>query len=95
MRPLFLHNEADPRCLTEQFEYLLGPDVLVAPVWQAGQSEREVYLPEGSWVHLWTGKTYGKGEHTVPAPLGDTPVFYRADSCRAELMEGLRARFGA
>jgi alpha-glucosidase len=95
MRPLFLHNEADPRCLTEQFEYLLGPDVLVAPVWQAGQSEREVYLPEGSWVHLWTGKTYGKGEHTVPAPLGDTPVFYRADSCRAEMMEGLRARFGA
>ena len=91
-RPLFLHNEDDPRCYTEQFEYLLGPDILVAPVWQAGQSEREVYLPAGEWVHLWTGKEYGKGGHTVPAPLGDTPVFYRRSSRYAALMESIRAK---
>ena len=91
-RPLFLHNEDDPRCYTEQFEYLLGPDILVAPVWQAGQSEREVYLPAGEWVHLWTGKEYGKGGHTVPAPLGDTPVFYRRGSRHAALMESIRAK---
>ena len=93
-RPLFLHHEDDPRCLTEQFEYLLGPDVLVAPVWQAGQTEREVYLPEGSWVHLWTGKEYGKGDHKVPAPLGNTPVFYKSDSRWRGLMEEIRAGFG-
>ena len=93
-RPLFLHDEDDPRCLTEQFEYLLGPDVLVAPVWQAEQTERDVYLPEGSWVHLWTGKEYGRGDHTVPAPLGNTPVFYRADSRWRSLMEKIRAGFG-
>ena len=93
-RPLFLHHEDDPRCLTEQFEYLLGPDVLVAPVWQAGQTERDVYLPEGSWVHLWTGKEYGKGDHTVPAPLGNTPVFYKSDSRWSGLMEEIRAGFG-
>ncbi|MBO7373198.1 MAG: alpha-glucosidase, partial [Oscillospiraceae bacterium] len=93
-RPLFLHDEDDPRCLTEQFEYLLGPDVLVAPVWQAEQTERDVYLPEGRWVHLWTGKEYGRGDHTVPAPLGNTPVFYRADSRWRSLMEKIRAGFG-
>ena len=93
-RPLFLLDENDPRCLTEQFEYLLGPDVLVAPVWQAGQTERDVYLPEGSWVHLWTGKEYGKGDHTVPAPLGNTPVFYKSDSRWSGLMEEIRAGFG-
>ena len=43
-RPLFLHNEDDPRCYTEQFEYLLGPDVLVAPVWQEGRNDWTVYL---------------------------------------------------
>ena len=92
-RPLFLHNEGDPRCLTEQFEYLLGPDVLVAPVWQAGKTEWQVYLPEGNWIHLWTGKEYDKGDHTVPAPLGNTPVFYRAGSRWAGLMEELRDRY--
>jgi alpha-glucosidase len=93
-RALFLHNEDDPRCYTEQFEYLLGPDVLVAPVWQEGKEERQVYLPEGEWLHLWSGKLFGKGEHTVPAPLGDTPVFYRKGSRWAPLMEGIRVKHG-
>ena len=92
-RPLFLHHEDDPRCYTEQFEYLLGADVLVAPVWQSEQTERSVYLPEGEWIHLWTGKSYGQGDHAVPAPLGDTPVFYRKDSRWASLMENIRSRF--
>lgn len=92
-RPLFLHHEDDPRCYTEQFEYLLGPDVLVAPVWQAGQTEHTVYLPEGEWIHLWTGSSYRKGQHTVPAPLGDPPVFYQADSHWACLMTEIRNRF--
>ena len=92
-RPLFLHHEDDPRCYTEQFEYLLGPNVLVAPVWQSNQDSRTVYLPEGDWVHLWTGIHYGKGEHTVPAPLGDTPVFYLSNSDVALLMSEIRSRF--
>ena len=92
-RPLFLHHEDDPRCYTEQFEYLLGEDVLVAPVWQEAQTERSVYLPEGEWVHLWSGNFFGQGDHTVPAPLGDTPVFYRKDSRWASMMEDIRARF--
>ena len=92
-RPLFLHHEDDQRCYTEQFEYLLGPDVLVAPVWQEGKTEWEVYLPEGDWVHLWTGSHYGKGEHRIPAPLGNTPVFYRSGSKWAHLMEEIQDRF--
>ena len=56
---------------------MLGPDMLVAPVYLAGQIQWEVYLPEGSWIHLWTGEEYEKGSHTVPAGLGDTPVFYK------------------
>ena len=92
-RPLFLHHEDDSRCYSEQFEYLLGEDVLVAPVWQANQSVRTVYLPKGEWIHLWTGKAWPQGDHTIPAPLGDTPVFYRKDSRWAELMEDIRARF--
>ena len=92
-RPLFLHHEDDPRCYTEQFEYLLGPDVLVAPVWQEAQEARTVYLPEGEWIHLWSGMKFPKGEHTVPAPLGEPPVFYHAGSPSAPLLARIRQAF--
>ena len=93
-RPLFLHRENDRRCYTEQFEYFLGPDVLVAPVWQEAQTERLVYLPEGNWVHLWTGKEYTQGDHSIPAPLGYPPVFWQRDSRWAPLMEQIGRRYG-
>ena len=93
-RPLFLHHEDDPRCYTEQFEYLLGPDVLVAPVWQAAEQTHSVYLPEGDWVHLWTGESYGKGEHSVAAPMGCPPVFWRQGSRWAALLESIRRSYG-
>ena len=92
-RPLFLYYENDPHCRSEQFEYLLGRDVLVAPVWQAGQTERTVYLPDDAWIHLWTGEKYGKGEHAVPAPLGSTPVFYREGSRWSALLEQIRTDY--
>ncbi|MCI6733253.1 MAG: alpha-glucosidase [Lachnospiraceae bacterium] len=88
-RPLFLHNEEDERSYTEQFEYLLGPDVLVAPVYTEGAEDREVYLPSDGWIHLWTGNEYGKGIHTVEAKIGDTPVFYKKDSADAELFKAV------
>ncbi len=93
-RPLFLHNEDDEACYTNQFEYLLGPDILVAPVWQGGISDWEVYLPRGRWIHLWSGSPWQGGTCTVPAPLGWTPVFYREDSRWASLMEGIGRKYG-
>ena len=93
-RPLFIHHENDPRCYTEQFEYLLGPDVLVAPVWQNAKQEHTVYLPAGEWVHLWTGRVYDRGEHSVPAPMGCPPVFWRRDSRWAALFDGIRRDYG-
>ncbi|HIR43806.1 MAG TPA: alpha-glucosidase [Candidatus Ventrisoma faecale] len=93
-RPLFLHNEDDEACYNIQYEYLLGEDVLVAPVYLAERESWEVYLPEGQWIHFWTGEEYGKGTHQVPAPLGDTPAFYRKDSQYAALFEEIRKKHG-
>ena len=93
-RPLFLHHEDDRRCYTEQFEYLLGSDVLVAPVWQEAETEHQVYLPEGNWVHLWTGKEYRQGDHSIPAPLGYPPVFWQRDSRWAALLERIGRHYG-
>lgn len=93
-RPLFLHNEEDARCYEIQYEYLLGEEMLVAPVYLADQAERSLYLPGGRWIHLWTGTEYGGGDVTVPAPMGDTPVFYKADSEWAPLFEEIRKKHG-
>lgn len=93
-RPLFLHNEDDEACYNIQYEYLLGEDVLVAPVYLAEKESWEVYLPEGQWIHFWTGEEYGRGTHQVPAPLGDTPAFYRKDSQYAALFEEIRKKHG-
>ena len=93
-RPLFVHYEEDKNCYDEQYEYLLGSEVLVAPVYIAGQSEREVYLPAGEWVHLWTGEKFNGGSHTVKAELGNIPVFYKANSPYAGLFSEITKKYG-
>ncbi len=76
VRPLFFYYD-EKEAYKESFEYLLGRDILVAPVIKAGADSREVYLPNDEWVHLWSGKEYGGGRITVPAPIGEIPVFIR------------------
>ncbi len=93
-RPLFLHNEQDLRCYDIQYEYLLGEDVLVAPVYLADQKDWKVYLPEGNWIHLWSGEEYGRGDHTVGAPIGEIPVFYKSGSKWSGLFEDIRKKHG-
>ena len=92
-RPLFMHYQDEERCFTEQFEYLLGPDVLVAPVYTGGVNTREVYLPADGFIHLWSGKEYGKGLCEVEAEIGDTPVFYKKDSKYSGLFEEIRREY--
>jgi alpha-glucosidase len=91
-RPLFLHFEEDARTYAIQDAYLYGPDLLVAPVWQAGKTEWTTYLPEGAdWVHVWSGRRFAGGrEVTVESPFGQPPVFSRDGSRFAELFSGLR-----
>jgi alpha-glucosidase len=91
-RPLFLHFEDDARTYAIQDAYLYGPDLLVAPVWQAGKTEWTTYLPEGAeWVHVWSGRTFTGGqEATVASPFGEPPAFHRAGSGFADLFADLR-----
>ena len=76
IRPLFFYYD-ESRAYNEGYEYLLGRDILVAPVLKANAQSREVYLPDDEWVHLWSEREYGGGVHTVNAPIGAPPVFIR------------------
>lgn len=75
-RPLWL---AYPRMAGAQGidqEYLLGPDVFVAPVVTRGASTRKVVFPPGCWRHPETGVSYS-GSATVPAPIDRHPYFFK------------------
>lgn len=93
-RPMFLHY-ADRDYHDIQDQYLYGADMLVAPVVEEAQISRTVVLPDGEWVHLWSGDIYGKGPHMIPAPHGQPPVFTRRISAFAPLFDNIRAEFGA
>ena len=83
IRPVFYHYD-ESWAYSEMQEYLLGRDVLVAPVLEKGQGKREVTLPDDNWVHLFSKKEYQGGKYTVDAPIGKPPVFVRKDSLRYE-----------
>ena len=89
MRPLFLHYPHDKEAHTVMYEYLLGEDILAAPVVEECARERKLHLPSDRWIHLWSGVEYTGGEVTVEAPIGQPPVFYRAESEIAKLMKTL------
>ncbi|MCR5135314.1 MAG: alpha-glucosidase [Clostridiales bacterium] len=83
MRPLAYHYRMGTAAAVTD-EYLLGRDILAAPVLMEGAVQREVLLPEDSWIHLFTGKRFKGGSHTVPSPMGCPPVFIREASPYAE-----------
>ena len=82
MRPLFYDFPEDKKCWEIEDAYMFGPDLLVAPVMEAGVTTREVYLPVGTdWVEAYTGKIYTGGSQVLAeAPLAIIPVFTRAGS---------------
>ena len=79
IRPLFYHYDEE-KAYTEKTEYLLGRDILVAPVIKEGVVSRNVYLPDDQWIHVFSKKSFRGGNFDIDAPIGQPPVFVRKDS---------------
>jgi alpha-D-xyloside xylohydrolase len=87
MRALALVYQNDERARVVKDEYLLGPDLLVAPVIDEGTS-RVVYLPEGEWVDYWTGERVTGGKTILAkAPMDQIPVYARAGAVIPKIPE--------
>ncbi|RLM84238.1 alpha-xylosidase [Halobellus sp. Atlit-38R] len=80
VRPLVLEYQDDPAVHRMDTQYLLGEDILVAPVF-ADAGTRSVYLPDGEWREYRSGERYA-GERTVEidVALDEMPIFVRAGS---------------
>ncbi len=75
-RHLWLHYPSDPECVGLRDQFLLGSDILFAPVVSPGTTQVRVYFPGGEWTHLVTGeRVTEKGWRWVEAPLGTPAVF--------------------
>lgn len=78
VRGLWVEYPKDERARQEDQQWLLGPNVLVAPVVEQGASTRNVYLPQGCWKHVDTGAQFeGPRDVTVPAPIDSLPYFFK------------------
>lgn len=86
MRPMFYDFPEDKLCWENESQYMFGPNILVAPIMEKGQTEREVYLPAGSnWTNAWTKEKMEGGQTIlVDAPIDQIPLFlrdYKEGSC--------------
>ena len=83
-RALYLEYPDEPEAYRRSDEYLLGRELLVAPVTSpavAGVATRSIWFPPGQWVDWFTGEVY-TGGRTVDydCPLERMPLFVRGGS---------------
>ncbi|WP_159944079.1 MULTISPECIES: alpha-xylosidase [unclassified Nocardiopsis] len=77
MRAMLLEFPDDPTCHHLDTQYMLGDDLLVAPV-LSRDGAVEYYVPEGEWTHLLTGQTVrGPAWHRETHGFDSLPVLVR------------------
>ncbi|MBA2284994.1 MAG: glycoside hydrolase family 31 protein [Ktedonobacteraceae bacterium] len=81
MRALCYHYPNDERACDEETAFLLGENLLSAPIYEPGATARSVYLPPGTWLDYWDGTEYPGGTTCeIPAPLDRWPLLVRENS---------------
>lgn len=79
LRAMGLAFPSDARMYAITDQFMIGDEMLVAPVVTQGQTARRVVFPAGTWRSVWDSAMVVNGpvEQMVPAPIGSPPVFTR------------------
>ena len=80
MRPLVFDFPDDEEALSQKYEYMFGPALLISPVTEPGVSQWHTYLPKckEGWRDYRTGKHYEGGQTvTTAVTKAFIPVFVR------------------
>jgi alpha-glucosidase len=68
----------DPETANLGDQFMLGSQLLVAPVVKAGARAREVWLPKGEWTDFWTSQRIKGGRyHLAQAPMDTLPLYLK------------------
>ncbi|SDL44570.1 Alpha-glucosidase, glycosyl hydrolase family GH31 [Pedobacter sp. ok626] len=88
IRAMFLeYPNAYTKGTATQYQFLYGPNFLVAPIYQATKSDEKgndirngIYLPEGVWIDYFTGEKYVGNSilNNFDAPLWKLPLFVKS-----------------
>jgi alpha-D-xyloside xylohydrolase len=77
-RPLVYDHPSDRTTWNIDDEYLLGPDLLVAPIFMP-RGRRDIYLPAGGWYDFWSDRRFdGARWIAYQAELETLPLFVHA-----------------
>ena len=88
-RPVWWLDPEDPVALALDDEFLLGSNILVAPVLTQGATQRDIYLPKGLWREQGRGDILEGPKWLVghPADLFYLPYFVREQEGESWLEE--------
>lgn len=81
MRPLVMDFVNDTIALSQKYEFMFGPSLLVAPILKESPIDWKVYLPryKAGWIDFWTGKKFKGGQYIqTPVTLEHIPLFVKA-----------------
>jgi len=79
MRALVLEYQDDPGTYPVYCQYLLGEELLIAPLWSDSAFSRDIYLPKGKWIDFWDGTVYSGGRIiSYSAPIDKVPILVKA-----------------
>lgn len=80
-RPLVMEYQNDENVFDISDEFMLGSCMLIAPVINEGQRERDVYLPEGIWYNYFTNEKYdGNHTYTLKCDINEVLLFIKSGS---------------
>jgi alpha-glucosidase (family GH31 glycosyl hydrolase) len=105
MRALALAYPEDLAAVAREDEFLVGQDLLAAPVLEPGATDRDLYLPRGRWIDFWRSIRYversgsltlrgvkvvrGGRDISLPAPIDQLPMLIRAGAILPLLPAGV------
>jgi len=79
VRAMVLEYQDDPKTYSAYGQYLLGKELLIAPLWSDTTFSREIYLPKGRWIDFWDDTKYEGGRTIVyNAPIDKAPILVKA-----------------
>ena len=89
MRAMVLEYQDDPETFNLNSQFMLGRELLVAPVMEQGATSKKIYLPEGVWIDFNNPQRGFPGKQWIdyPVSLETTPLFVKQGSVIPQMTE--------